>query len=280
MKILILSNFDDDYKIEDLFIARAFEKDGHEVTITTINYSEELEEIYDIIIRRNTWFDDEKKVEWYQQLMHKIANRIKEKEKLSINFNGIFDTNNKNYLVDLYNDGYKVIPTIKPNDNFEILPNAPFYLLKPLDSYDGIGQIKVAKEEIKKYLNNPEYSQYIIQPYIEKISEIEFHFVKDKLEYALRYMPNKLDDNAIVEEYNYSNMKADMATTFAKLNPSFIGAQRIDFLETTNEDLLLLEIEDAAPFLSLQYINEEKRKQFIDDYKEMVYTYYKKNSTK
>lgn len=280
MKILILSNFDDEYKIEDLFIARAFEKDGHEVTMTTVNYSEELEAIYDIVIRRNTWFDDKEKVEWYQDIIHKISKRIKEKEKLSINFNGIFDSNSKNYLIDLYNKGYQVIPSFYINSNIDDLPNAPFYLLKPLDSYDGIGQIKVKREELKEYLNNEKYNQYIVQPYINKVSEIEFHFVKDKLEYALKYTPNKLDDNSKVEEYIYNESEANLAMIFAKLNPDFIGVQRIDFLETSNGELLLLEIEDAAPYLSFQDINIEKREQFLNDYKDMVYTYYKKNSTK
>lgn len=280
MKILILSNFDDESKLEDLLIAGSFEKEGHEVTMTTVNYSEELEDIYDIIIRRNTWFDEETSVEWYHGLMREIKKRVKEKNKICINFSGIFDTSDKKYLVKLFQENLPVIPTINPDMSIDNLPTTDFYLLKPLDSYDGFGQIRVSKNELEERLKTIKPNQYVVQPHINIKSEIQFYFVNDKLEYAFQFMPNKLSENVVRKEYDYSDQEANIASKFAKLNPDFVGVQRIDFIQDTNDNLLLLEIEDAAPFLSLQYISSDKRKQFIDDYKKMVYDYYKKNSTK
>lgn len=55
MNILMISNLDHDEKLEDIWLARAFQKDGHQVAIVDKNYDERLEEIFDIFLRRNTW---------------------------------------------------------------------------------------------------------------------------------------------------------------------------------------------------------------------------------
>lgn len=160
--------------------------------------------------------------------------------------------------------------------DISLLPASETYLLKPLDSYNGYGQKKICKEEITDEMTN----QYIIQPYIEAKSEMQFYFVNHKLEYARQYIPNKLADNVIVKNYIYSEEEAMIATKFAKLNQNFNGVQRIDFIQDMTDNLLLLEIEDAAPYLSLVKIPLPLQKQFLNDYKDMVYEYYKKNSTK
>lgn len=76
-------------------IAGAFQKDGHKVTITTVQYSEQLEDIYDIIIRKNTWFEEETEINQYHNLISEITQRLKRKHKLRINFNGQYDTTDK-----------------------------------------------------------------------------------------------------------------------------------------------------------------------------------------
>lgn len=55
MNILMISNLDNDEKLEDIWLARAFQKDGHKVAIVDKNYDEKLEDIFDIFLRRNTW---------------------------------------------------------------------------------------------------------------------------------------------------------------------------------------------------------------------------------
>lgn len=52
MNILMISNIDDDEKLEDIWLARAFQKDGHNVAIVDNNYDERLEEIFDIFFKK------------------------------------------------------------------------------------------------------------------------------------------------------------------------------------------------------------------------------------
>ena len=51
----MISNLDSDEKLEDVWLARSFQEDGHKVAIVDKNYDERLEKIFDIFIIRNTW---------------------------------------------------------------------------------------------------------------------------------------------------------------------------------------------------------------------------------
>ncbi|MBS7020856.1 MAG: hypothetical protein KH135_03165, partial [Firmicutes bacterium] len=189
-----------------------------------------------------------------------------------INFDGKFDANGKDYLVDLYQKGYSVIPSISNIEEFSKLPEVDNYLLKPKNSYDGYGQRRGSKEYILSQFTPND----IIQPMISFQSEVEFYFVGNELQYAFEYVPNKLVERYEVKEYHYSSEEHFLAQTFADLNPDFNGVQRIDFLKQKDGTLLLLEIEDCAPYLNLEMLSEEKREQFIANYKDMVYQCVKK----
>lgn len=67
-----------------------------------------------------------------------------------------------------------------------------------------------------------------------------------------------------------------LAELFAKLNgESFNGVQRIDFLKMNNK-LLLSELEDDSPYMAIEALSDDKRQEFINDFKKMVYEYYNK----
>ena len=68
-----------------------------------------------------------------------------------------------------------------------------------------------------------------------------------------------------------------LAQSFANLNNDFVGIQRIDFLKDKNDELLLIEIEDASPYLDLDCLSESDLNNFLKKYKSMVYEYAKKN---
>ena len=143
------------------------------------------------------------------------------------------------------------------------------YMLKLKYSYDGIGQSIVTQNELKKKFND----SYIIQPFIEFVSEVQFYYIKEKLEYALEFKPSKVPIYPDAEEYKYTTKELEMANTFVKLNDSYYGIQRVDFIKLKDGTLLLTEIEDASPYLDLDCLDEELRNKFINDYKEMVYEY-------
>lgn len=64
MKILIITNTSNEEIKEDIWIAEAFAKDGHRVNIVNMDYPEELDEVYDVLVKRNTWDSDESKVSY------------------------------------------------------------------------------------------------------------------------------------------------------------------------------------------------------------------------
>ena len=52
MKILIVTNLENECSIEDVWIADSFKKDGHTVKLVNKYYNKELENEYDIFIKR------------------------------------------------------------------------------------------------------------------------------------------------------------------------------------------------------------------------------------
>ena len=109
--ILILSNTENEEFIEDEYIANSFREDGHLVTILWVNYDENLDEKFDIIIRRNTWVEKEEEKIKYKLMNSKLEKRLKEKSIKTVNLEGL-DGRGKEYLCKLYNEGRKVIPTV------------------------------------------------------------------------------------------------------------------------------------------------------------------------
>lgn len=49
--------------------------------------------------------------------------------------------------------------------------------------------------------------------------------------------------------------------------------QRIDFLKV-NGRLLLSELEDDCPYMAIESLSDDKRQEFIENFKKMVYMYY------
>ena len=67
-----------------------------------------------------------------------------------------------------------------------------------------------------------------------------------------------------------------LAQKFSDLNGDYYGIQRVDFLKLENGSLLLTEIEDISPYLDLDCLENSEINKFIDNYKIMVYDYFKK----
>jgi hypothetical protein len=262
-----MSNFLNEEVDEDILIAKSFVEDGHNVCITGINYDEKLEDVYDIFIKRNTWFEDEAKMAKYMIESDAVAERLSAKGKRRVNFNGNFDRNGKNYLAELYKKGFQVVPTVNNLNDIGKL-DTDLYILKPKDGYDGFGQQKVTEKELKEKFNK----SYVIQPAVDFQSEVQFYFVGTKAQYALEFKPSKIPIYPTPTIYDFSEKELALAQSFANLNKSLVGVQRIDFLKLKDGRLLLLEIEDYAPHLELTSVNKKLQDRFLKDYKDLVYS--------
>ena len=267
MNILMISNIDADEKLEDIWLARAFQKDGHKVAIVDKNYNEQLESLFDVFLLRNTWNTDAT-IETIKEKFN-FRRRVINKSLPRINFDGKYDGNGKEYLVHLYKNGYPVIPTVDNMEDLQMLDKCDKFLLKLKDSYDGIGQMVVDKQELEqKYTNS-----YIIQPFLKFKSEVQFYYIKDKFEYALEFVPSKIPIYPDAIKYIPNENEIKLANEFSKLNGNYYGIQRIDFIKLNNKKLLLTEIEDISPYLDLDCVDERSRNKFILDYQNMVYEY-------
>ena len=58
MKILIITNLENDCSEEDIWIAKSFEKDGHYVLLENKYFSPKLDSMFDIFIKRYSWIED------------------------------------------------------------------------------------------------------------------------------------------------------------------------------------------------------------------------------
>ena len=278
MKILIVTNLENECSIEDVWIANSFKEDGNDVILVNKYYDKKLEDEYDIFIKRYSWIEDINDFSVGADESD-YETRMLEKDLPRINFDGRFDNQGKHYLSYLYNMGYSVVPTISNIDNMNLINGYDKYLIKPVNGYASYGIIESNKDDISKYWNN----NYVIQPKLDFESEVQFYFIGNKYEFSQIFIPKKLLSHENAVFYNPTIDEIKLAESFARLNgENFNGVQRIDFLKV-NGKLLLSELEDDSPYMAIEALSLEDRKVFIDDFKNMVYNYYnnfKKNKEK
>lgn len=269
MKILIVTNLENECSIEDIWIANSFIEDGHIVKLVNKYYDKKLENEYDIFIKRYSWIEDIDEFSVGAEESD-YEMRILSKNLPRINFDGKFDNQGKHYLSKLYSLGYSVVPTINNINELNKLEFYEKYLIKPVNGYAGYGIIEVDKNNIKDYWNE----DYVIQPKLDFDGEVQFYFVGNKYEFAQIFIPKKLLSHENARFYMPSAKDVELATSFAKLNgDNFNGVQRIDFLKCKDK-LLLSELEDDSPYMAIESLPDTRKKEFINDFKQMVYEYF------
>ena len=259
MKILYLTDLyysasGREYYKEDLYLSGRL-KCHFDLVLCHPKNSKSFEEDVDLIIFRNTG-----SVLGFQQIYDSFKKRV-EKNNLTVfnEFTGKADMCGKQYLVDLYSEGYPVIPTVDDINNINLLPNVDKYVVKPKNGADSIGLKYLSKNEL--YEENLENS--LIQPMVDFEYEISFYFIGDKLEYAM-YAPDK-NKRWKLHEYDCSRDDIEFAEKFIEWNDIEHGIQRVDACRTKDGRLLLVELEDLNPYLSLLELDENTRETFIND---------------
>lgn len=268
-KILILSNPNNYEYIEDTYIANAFKEDGHLVDLLWVDYDEKLDIKYDVIIRRNTWVEDEKDTYNYKIKNEILKERLIRKKIKTVNLEGL-DGKGKQYLCKLFNEGKKVIPIIDNLKDIDKLPYCEEYVLKDNDSFgSGLGQRIVKKDEIKTEFKVGD----LIQPKLEFKSEVQCYFIGDKLMYVYEYTPSKYPNYPTPKLIVLNQKEKELACEFARISNLKVGFQRIDFLKLKNDELILLEIEDNSPHMNLEILTDSFRQDVLKEYKKNIYRY-------
>ncbi|GLY52739.1 hypothetical protein [Lentzea sp. NBRC 102530] len=189
---------------------------------------------------------------------------------------GKADMAGKQYLVDLANEGYPVIPTIDDLADLAALdrlanltgqPVPTTYVVKPKAGADSHGLEFHTRESLESRAarnrestrENP--SDTLVQPKIDFRYEVSFYFVDHDFQYALHAPdPAKRWELTL---YTPSGADLEFARKFITWNALPHGVQRVDACRTQSGDLLLVELEDLNPYLSLDRTTDDIRTRFV-----------------
>ncbi|MPM74658.1 hypothetical protein SDC9_121647 [bioreactor metagenome] len=243
------------YYEEDLFITSKL-RDEFKLVICNPKDMDSFNDEFDLTIFRNAGpvanFPDE---------YNKFRNKIKTNNLKTYNsFDGKGDMNGKDYLLELTNLNYPVIKTIDRIDDFDKLPNVDKYVIKPKDGADSIGMEIVSEDEVYKKVSKEDRNT-LIQPAINFEYEVSFYFIDKDFQYAL-YAPDK-SKRWELKEYKATKEDLEFANKFIEWNNIDHGIQRIDACRDENGELLLVELEDLNPYLSVLELSSDVQDKFI-----------------
>ena len=170
---------------------------------------------------------------------------------------GRADMVGKQYLPDLTEAGYPVIPTVDRPEDLGRLPEAASYAVKPKAGADSIGLSFVTRAELEGLT----WDDVLVQPRVDFRYEVSFYYIDDTFQYAL-HAPDP-DRRWVLEPYDASAADLDFARRFIDWNTLAHGIQRVDACRTREGELLLVELEDLNPYLSLDRVPEPVQDRFV-----------------
>lgn len=243
------------YYEEDLFITSRL-KEHFSILIGHPHQAISHLDSADVIVFRNTGA-----VLAYEDYFKKFLSEVKQKNLKTFNsFDGKADILGKQYLPDLMKLGYPVIPTVEKLEDIQQLGNPSHYVVKLKNGADSIGMETLTKEELLNI--SPEGK--LIQPLIDFEYEVSFYYLNNSFQYAL-YAPDK-KKRWNLTEYTPTEEDLEFANEFIQWNDMERGITRVDACRQKDDSLLLVELEDMNPYLSLDLLNKEKQDLFIDNF--------------
>ncbi len=174
------------------------------------------------------------------------------------------DMAGKQYLLDLTRAGHPVIPTVDRPEHLHHLPESDVYALKPKAGADSIGLRFTGRAELEELRNTAPpalLDDTLFQPRIDFAYEVSFYYVDDAFQYAL-YAPDAHRRWALTP-YDPTDEDLAFARTFITWNTLDHGIQRVDACRTREGDLLLVELEDLNPYLSLDVTSTATQDAFV-----------------
>jgi hypothetical protein len=253
--VLLLTGLNKDGRKEDEFIASCLKR-SFNVIISDLHNSQKFEDDADLVLIRNIWPTRGHLVADTKVLYRLIKKGIK-------TYNpgvGEDDLIGKDYLVYLFRKGLPVIPSINEKEDIPLLGEVGSYFIKPKHG----GSREGCKTVSKKGLHSVNLDRYIAQPHIDFKYELSFYFIDDKLQYAL-YAPDK-KRRWRLRQLKVSRKDVKFAKKFVEFNKMPYGMQRIDACRLKDGRLLLIEIEDWCPYLSLLDITPALRNKFMKSF--------------
>ncbi|MEU1182977.1 hypothetical protein ABZ464_36125 [Streptomyces sp. NPDC005820] len=170
---------------------------------------------------------------------------------------GRADMAGKQYLLDLDAAGYPVIPTVDRAADLHLLPEADRYVVKPKLGADSRGLRIVAPDRLPALTDGA----VLVQPCVDFAYEVSFYFVDHDFQYAL-YAPDP-GRRWQLQPYEPTPADLEFARRFIDWNTLAYGIQRVDACRAPGGGLLLVELEDLNPYLSLDVLDDAGRDAFV-----------------
>nr|WP_202524398.1 hypothetical protein [Kitasatospora sp. SID7827] len=167
------------------------------------------------------------------------------------------DMAGKDYLPALTAAGLPVIPTVDRPADLPLLPPAERYVAKPRNGADSIGLTVLAPADLPAL----DWHGLLVQPLVDFRYEVSFYYVDHTFQYAL-HAPDPARRWELTP-YHPTPADLDFARRFIDWNTLDHGIQRVDACRTAHGDLLLVELEDLNPYLSLDAATPDQRESFI-----------------
>ncbi|MFI2779835.1 hypothetical protein [Streptomyces sp. ALB3] len=209
---------------------------------------------FDVVVVRNSG-----PVLHYQEAYDAFRSRALESGTPVYNtLDGRGDMAGKQYLVDLSRAGFPVIPTVDRAEDLGLLPRSAGYVVKPKLGADSVGLRFTEEPELPPDAGG----SLLVQPRIDFRYEVSFYFVDHDFQYAL-HAPHPAR-RWVLEPYAPAPADLEFARRFVEWNTLAHGVQRVDACRTPEGDLLLVELEDLNPYLSLDRVPEAVREAFVE----------------
>ncbi|MFI1722797.1 hypothetical protein [Streptomyces sp. NPDC020489] len=170
---------------------------------------------------------------------------------------GKADMAGKQYLLDLGAAGCPVIPTVDSAEDLHRLPRTDRYVVKPRLGADSTGLRIVSADAVRDLVTG----DVLVQPCVDFAYEVSFYFVDEDFQYAL-YAPHP-DRRWQLEPYEPDREDLEFARRFIDWNGLGHGIQRVDACRAPGGELLLVELEDLNPYLSLDALDDDTRDAFV-----------------
>lgn len=180
---------------------------------------------------------------------------------------GKADMAGKQYLLDLTAADFPVIPTVDRAEDLARLPATDRYVVKPRLGADSIGLRIVSADEVRDHIDG----QVLVQPCVDFAYEVSFYFVDHDFQYAL-YAPHA-DRRWDLEPYEATPDDLEFARRFIDWNSLGHGIQRVDACRAPDGALLLVELEDLNPYLSLDALDDRGRDAFVSAMKSSLHRF-------
>ncbi|MCL7368925.1 hypothetical protein ACUJ8N_28635 [Streptomyces sp. ESR1.13] len=172
---------------------------------------------------------------------------------------GRADMRGKQYLLDLTAAGFPVIPTVGRAEDLHLLPAADAYVVKPRLGADSAGLRIVPAARVAEAVAGA--GDLLVQPRVDFAYEVSFYFVDHDYQYAL-HAPHP-GRRWQLEPYDATVADLDFARRFIEWNAVDHGIQRVDACRAPDGELLLVELEDLNPYLSLDALDDPARDAFV-----------------